>query len=148
MSLERVNKMGKNLIPIIAKELGVEIGEKFYVSGENFLFKFVHEDLFLFDEDDEEWYGADNETLIDLVRGEQEIIKLPFKPTCGERYYTFTDDWDITWVDCEDTFFDFMCKELNVAYRSAEDAYKARPAKYKELTGEEWGYDDGNQESS
>ena len=56
----------------------------------------------------------------------------------GQKYYTFTDDWDITWIDCEDTFFDFMCKELNVVYRSEEDAYEARPMAYKRLTGREW----------
>lgn len=136
--------MGKNLTPFIVKELGLEVEEEFSISGEDdFRFKFMHEALLLLNNDDECWYEADDETLMALIRGSKEIIKFPFKPVYGQRYYTFTDDWDITWVDCEGSFFDFMCKELNVAYRSKEDAYKARPMAYKRLVGEEWGCDDG-----
>ena len=132
--------MGKNLIPVIAKELGVEIGEEFEMDRIEGKFRFSQQQLqteyqkenFL------QWMSASDVVCQLLLAGNIEIVKLPFKPVYGQRYYTFTDDWDTTWVDCEDTFFDFMCKELNVAYRSEEDAYKARPAKYKELTGKDW----------
>ena len=131
--------MGKNLIPVIAKELGVEIGEEFEIqNGCGSKYRLNEDELQVNHESKWERSG-----LVINALGNIEIIKLPLKPVYGQRYYTFTDDWDITWIDCEDTFFDSMCKELNVTYRDKEEAIKARPAKYKELTGKDWSGDNG-----
>ena len=82
--------MAKNLIPKIAKLLGVEIGEEFKVKGrEGAIYKFIVDGLLVSDDDAEKVYIATNVPLVGLVRGDIEIVKLPWKPKKGDAYYTF-----------------------------------------------------------
>ena len=80
--LESIEEQHKNLIPQVAKLLGVEIGEEFYLR-ENFendtnmnTYKFVEDGLKLNTN-----YGWEYVTLLDeLLAGEYIIKKLPPKP--------------------------------------------------------------------
>ena len=83
--------MSKNLIPEIAKMLGVELGEEFKVKGREHIFHFVDNGLIA--------YRIDGSVLpyenclahfLWLINGEEEIIKLPWKPALNERYWMFT----------------------------------------------------------
>lgn len=83
--------MAKNLIPEIAKLLGVEVGEEFKVKGDD-------EQTYRFDADGlkviysclRKKRGAfANAMLGSLLAGEEEIVKLPWKPKKGDGYYTF-----------------------------------------------------------
>ena len=83
--------MAKNLIPEIAKLLGVEVGEEFKVKGDD-------EQTYRFDADGlkviysclRKKRGAfANAMLGSLLAGEEEIVKLPWKPKKGDAYYTF-----------------------------------------------------------
>lgn len=71
--------MSKNLIPKIAKMLGVEIGEEFKIKGREYIFHFVDNGLIA--------YRTDGSVLpyenclahfLWLINGEEEIIKLPW----------------------------------------------------------------------
>ena len=82
--------MAKNLIPEICKMLGVEIGEEFKVKGREYIFHFVDHGLIA--------YRTDGSVLpyenclahfLWLINGEEEIVKLPWKPKKGDAYYTF-----------------------------------------------------------
>lgn len=82
--------MAKNLIPEIARMLGVEIGEEFKVKGREYIFHFVNNGLIA--------YRTDGSVLpyenclthfLWLINGEEEIVKIPWKPKKGEDYYTF-----------------------------------------------------------
>lgn len=82
--------MSKNLIPEICKMLGVEIGEKFKVKGREYIFHFVDNGLIA--------YRTDGSVLpyenclahfLWLINGEEEIVKMPWKPKKGETYWTF-----------------------------------------------------------
>ena len=131
--------MVKNLIPIIAKERGVEMGEEFKIANDlGFRFKFVPEDLLLKDEDEEDWYEADNEVIVALIKGSKEIIKLPFEPQKDERYYTFSDSWEIVDTLWKNYLCDYGRKAISCIFRTHKEALEARPAKYKELTGVDW----------
>lgn len=81
--------MGKNLIPKIAKMLGVEIGEEFKVNlnGWNNIYRFNNNGLFGKTQT-EKWIACP-ELFGLLVTGNAEIIKLPWKPKKGEYYFTF-----------------------------------------------------------
>ena len=80
-----------NLIPQIAEMLGVEIGKEFEIKGDKGLvYKFVDDELIVNSTDDKGCSGLTaNMTLVSLLKGEREIVKLPWKPKKGETYYTF-----------------------------------------------------------
>ena len=83
--------MAKNLIPNIARMLGVEIGEEFKVKGDDeTTYSFTDDGLKLI------YNGgigiaeiSSDAAFIDLVNGKDEIVKLPWKPKKGDAYYTF-----------------------------------------------------------
>lgn len=78
--------MAKNIIPDIAKMLGVEIGEGFEIDGLEGRYKFTEDSLCesLFSGDG--WEPAPNVFFYWLCKGERKIIKLA--PKLGEEYYT------------------------------------------------------------
>lgn len=77
--------MAKNLIPEICKMLGVEIGEKFKIKGDGHTYSIkldgLHSDQYAMEDD----YA----TLLDLLCGEAEIVKMPWKPKEGQTVYSF-----------------------------------------------------------
>lgn len=88
--------MAKNLIPQIAKILGVELGEEFKIKdkhGESVsdkTYKFSENALMYFHQEDDNIYRiVSRTTLCSLLNGNYEIVKLPWKPKKGDAYYTF-----------------------------------------------------------
>lgn len=83
--------MAKNLIPQIAHMLGVEIGEEFKVKGDDeTTYSFTDDGLKLI------YNGgigiaeiSSDAAFIALLKGKDEIVKLPWKPKRGDAYYTF-----------------------------------------------------------
>lgn len=82
--------MSKNLIPEIAKMLGVELGEEFKIKGREYIFHFVDNGLVACRTDGSE---LPHENCLAhflwLINGEEEIVKLPWKPKFGDRYFGF-----------------------------------------------------------
>lgn len=79
-----------NLIPQIAQMLGVELGEEFKIKGrEGAIYKFIVDGLLVSDDDAEKVYTTAHMPLVGLVRGDIEIVKLPWKPRKGDVYYSF-----------------------------------------------------------
>lgn len=91
--------MAKNLIPEIARMLGVEIGEEFKVDRyeyDGLTCKFA-ENMLMSRSDlkGAEW-GITYVILSELLAGDAEIVKIPWKPKKGDAYYTFEifrDKW-------------------------------------------------------
>lgn len=90
--------MAKNLIPQIAKMLGVELGEEFKIKGDNELtYQFTDDGLKLTHNSGIELaLISANVAFVDLVNGKDEIVKLPWKPKEEEHYYTFTSTYKYT----------------------------------------------------
>ena len=82
--------MAKNLIPEIAKMLGVEIGEEFKIKGYKLTYM-ITDDKWLMATDDspETGWTPSNTLFAALLNGDAEIVKLPWKPKKGDAYYTF-----------------------------------------------------------
>lgn len=82
--------MAKNLIPEIAKMLGVELGEEFKIKGREYIFHFVDNGLVACRTDDSE-LPRENclAHFLWLINGEEEIVKLPWKPKEGDAFYSF-----------------------------------------------------------
>ncbi len=128
--------MSKNLIPEIAKMLGVELGEEFEIKGRKGLtYKFIIDELIVCDDDEEHGYTSANMTLVGLLRGNYEIIKLPWKPKKEERcWFIITDpdcDNEESLIAVEDwwygSFDEQIALKAGVVFRTKEEAEAALP---------------------
>lgn len=84
--------MTKNLIPTVAKMLGVEMEEEFKINlCPNILFKFDMSGVLAQEQSEASWHSANPRILQELIYDSFEIIKLPWKPKVGKSYYSFND---------------------------------------------------------
>lgn len=134
--------MAKNLIPEIARKLGVEIGEKFKVKGEDELtYRFDSDGLKLtHDSGIELAQISANVAFVDLVNGKNEIIKLPWKPKFGDRYFgvfEFNGKLQICRYDIwRGTIAEEAQYRCGWVYRTREEAEAALPVVAKEMGAE------------
>lgn len=128
-----------NLIPMIAKELGVEVGEEFQIDFRDDKKLFMFSETALLEKGGKEPIYR---TLADLVYGVRKIIKLPFEPKNGDKYFRIFihSDGDIN--VCSDTWMDwttdYMCKYCGNCFRSEAEAKAHKQEIYEKLTGREW----------
>lgn len=126
--------MAKNLIPEIAKMLGVELGEEFKIkdAADWMIFHFEERGLRVrnVDEKVELSDGVDGALFERLLDGYLEIVKLPWRPKEGEDYYTFgsvSERWEAiqqTWTNHP---FDLALIDKGWVYRTQEEAKSALP---------------------
>ena len=121
-----------NLMPRIAQMLGVEIGEEFEIKGyKGLIYKFVDDELIVCDDKTTETeYTTANMTLVSLLKGEREIVKLPWKPKEGEYYYTFwrcQGQWCVDQQKWTRHPFELALLEKGWIYRSQAEAEAVLP---------------------
>lgn len=132
--------MAKNLIPEIAKMLGVEIGEEFKVKGDDeTTYSFTDDGLKL------TYNGgigiveiSSDVAFASLVNGTDEIVKLPWKPKEGEKYWGFwysslNDAWIVLLYTWGNNPADFAFYKAGWVYRTKEEAQAALPKVAAEL---------------
>ena len=128
--------MSKNLIPEIAKMLGVELGEEFKVKGEDELtYRFDSDGLKLTHDSGIELADVSAKVAFAaLLNGKDEIIKLPWKPKAGEQYYSFGGRffgdptvWIVIDVIWQGLAYDVAIFEKGWVYRTKEEAEAALP---------------------
>lgn len=131
--------MAKNLIPEIAKMLGVELGEKFKIKGEDELmtYRFNSDGLQVTYGDGIELpYISTNLVLVVLVTGEKEIIKLSWKPTMYEEYWTFGklgEKLIVGTLSWRELPYEILLFDKGWVYRTRAEAEAALPAVAAEL---------------
>lgn len=133
--------MAKNLIPGIARMLGVKLGEKFKIKGENELmtYSFNSDGLQVtYGDGIEIPYISTNLALVALVNGEEEIIKLSWKPKLNERYWTFMSSLEggklyVLNYMWDNSVIDVALHKVGWVFRTCEEAQAALPAVAKEL---------------
>ncbi len=133
--------MAKNLIPDIAKMLGVELGEEFKVKGDDkFTYKFTDNELILIlhGNDLKLAVGAARIALGSLLNGESEIVKIPWKPDLNERYWTFMSSLEggklyVLNYMWDNSVIDVALHKAGWVYRTWEEAQAALPSVAKEL---------------
>ena len=123
--------MAKNLIPEIAKMLGVELNEEFKVDKyDELTFKFAENMLMVRADFKGAKWGITYVVLSELLGGDVEIIKLPWKPKKGDVYSTFGrlgDKWvvrSLWWGGFPEEYALF---DKGWVYRSEEEAQAALP---------------------
>lgn len=131
--------MAKNLMPEVAEILGVDLCEHFKIKmGGKVLENEYCVDLDgLWDFDDYD-PGIDVDMLVELLKGEAEVVKLPWQPKKGYVYWSIDMDWEITEYVWSDDALDYMKKAIGYIFRTQEEAEAAFPEVYKRLTGKEW----------
>lgn len=128
--------MAKNLIPEIAKMLGVELGEEFKVAGDK---DFEQKTFYLtarglkvkLDQCPEKEIPA-MAVLDSLLFGDTEIIKLPWKPQYDQPYWTFRwianknrlDVWQNVWFNSVE---EVALLKAGWVFRTREEAQDAQP---------------------
>jgi hypothetical protein len=127
-----------NLIPEICKMLGVELGEEFEIKGyKGLVYKFIDDELIVNSTDDREISGLTaNMTLVNLLKGEREIVKLPWQPKKGETYYTFEllgDKWVVRSLWWGGFPNEYALLDKGWIYRSQAEAEAALPKVAKEM---------------
>ena len=127
--------MAKNLIPEIARMLGVELGEEFKIKGDNRTYWF---DLDGLHSGEYEAEDEDDAMLHDLLCGEVEIVKLPWKPKQDETFYTFgihatETKWVVVSVKWWDNVKNLALYKIGWIYRSQAEAEAALPAVAAEM---------------
>ena len=130
--------MAKNLIPEIARMLGVEIGEEFKVEGvADKTYKFIIDELIVCGEENtNHGYVSANMMLVSLAKGDANLIKLPWKPKKGDVYFTFTlmgDKWgthSYWWGGFPD---EYALLDKGWIYRTEKEAEAALPKVAKEM---------------
>ena len=134
--------MSKNLIPEIAKLLGVEMEEAFkirrpaYEVCEKGVYAFFENEGLMKRNEQGEFDNNSSIEFEDLCLGNYEIVKLPWEPKYGEIYY-FLDinEKEIMSYPWENDTFDYAMKALGMIYRTEEEAEAHLADDYERLTG-------------
>lgn len=73
---------------------------------------------------------------LDLIKGELEIVKLPWKPKEGDRYYFPVDGFTITScaIWCDSTL-EYALKEAGMIFKTKEECEAALPELRKKYLG-------------
>ena len=125
--------MAKNLIPEIAKMLGVELGEEFKFEGDCRTYWFDLDGLH------SGYHVARYETdviLRVLLCGDKEVIKLPWKPKMYEQYWTFDklgQKWIAVCSSWEKCPYEILLFDKGWVFRTKEEAQTALPKVAKEM---------------
>lgn len=131
--------MSKNLIPQIAKMLGVELGEEFKIKGyDGLIYKLTDAGLELTAVDGQKTKWFDHGALNSLLKGKFEIVKLPWKPRKGDDYYTFSfgglsEEWVVVKQQWDAHPYERALLDKGWVYRTKEEAKAALPAVAKEM---------------
>ena len=127
--------MAKNLMYEICKMLGVELLEEFKVEGDNRTYWFdldgLHSGEYVAEDEDDAM-------LHDLLCGEVEIVKLPWKPKKDETFYTFgihatENKWVVVSVKWWDNVKNLALYKIGWIYRTQAEAEAALPAVAAEI---------------
>lgn len=130
--------MAKNLIPEIAKMLGVELGEEFKIETFDYVtYRFDNDGLKVtFDKKPEAKEETANVELCGLLSGK--YVKMPWKPRKNDDYYTFSfgglsEEWVVVKQQWDAHPYERALLDKGWVYRTREEAQAALPAVAREM---------------
>lgn len=131
-----------NLIPTIAKELGVEVGEEFKVTRyNNVVFRFDETSLQFFATLTNDWREVSDELYKMIMKGNTEVERLPFEPKEGEKYWYVcwnNSEIDTTYTHWDSVVSNWADKYCGNCFRTETEAEKHKYEIYEKLTGRKW----------
>ena len=120
------------MIEKIANSLGLELEEEFKLGGTPLKYKFTKECLMCQDMMNFKLWRISVLMINDMLK--LTVVKLPWKPKIGDRYYTIIlDSWGIrvSSLKYDDGPHDARLANLNIMFKTEEEAQ----AKLEELKG-------------
>lgn len=127
--------MAKNYMADVAKMLGVELGEEFMIEGSNLIYKFFENELCF--RCIEGWCPTKYQFL-DLIKGDSKIVKLPWEPKIGNKYYCPCSYFKyVAHSYWENTTSEISLKEAGMIFRTKEECEAALPELRKKYLGGE-----------
>ena len=134
--------MRKNYMAEVAKLLGVELGESFKITSDTHgdyqnYYRFTEDNCLETSDDGVEWKIINAEVLLKrILMGNIRIVKLPWKPREGEKYYVpriairpydrhYCYYWDNSGVDIKRYDMGIVCKTPEEAIALTEKMLKA-----------------------
>ena len=121
--------MGKNVMKEVINLLGLELGEEFKILNSRYVYKIDKKQGIMYRHPNNNLWNTSIVTrLEDFLMGEKEIIKIPWKPKKGEKYYTPFHDFDHTFCDYWDGYpSDFALKEVGMVFKTEKECEAALP---------------------
>lgn len=125
----------------VAEMLGIEIGEEFKIEFDDGrlsigIYEFSDKGILC-----SNGQFMESPCLWHLIKGEYKIVKLPWKPKSGDKYYTYLqkrEEWIVGTFTWNNDIFDYAGLRCGIVFRTEQEALNALPQKYKELTGKEY----------
>ena len=132
--------MAENLTSVIREKVGLEYKEVFTLKGyDEERFMFDNTSLLRYESDSKFWVMAPCEVLAGIIYNKYQIVKLPFDPAFGDKYYTYSGwGFNVYQEVFTNLAANYAHKALGIAFRTEVEAIAARPAKFKELTGRDY----------
>ena len=132
--------MNKNYMEQVADMLNVELNEEFYMQHveenevpTNAFYKLTYNGLY--EHIDNEWMYC--YALPSLLMGEYKIVKKPFVPKVGDKYYCIGFDKYCLNVTCTihcNTSFDYIRIKVGIVYSTHQECEENLANDYKKLT--------------
>lgn len=127
--------MAKNYMQDVARMLGVELGEEFNIKDFEPVYKLTDYGLCV-KVDSVEWHEMSGDSFIQLIKGDYEIIKLPWQPKKGEVYCRPANGFeDVDFDNWSNHPIDFALKEAGMAFKTKEECEAALPELRKKYLG-------------
>ena len=129
--------MAKNLMPEVAKLLGVEIGEEFFIQNADRKETVVLAADGLHVIQPNNVLSPDHGKLLSKVlQGLYTVKKIPWEPQEGDRYYVLnTNALFIESFMWGNSTFDYAAKNMGIIYRTKAEAEAHLEEDYERLTG-------------
>jgi hypothetical protein len=125
--------MAKNYMADVARMLGVELGQEFKIKDDHYIYKLI-EDGLVQESDGNQWLTT--AILLKLLRGNVEIVKVPWQPKDGEHYYFPAADFQYSCPAAwHNSPIDFALKEAGMIFKTKEECEAALPALRKKYLG-------------
>lgn len=123
-----------NYMQDVAKMLGVELEEEFMIDSSDKVYRFFKNGLCF--QCSGAWLPAEYQ-FFDLIKGDSKIVKLPWQPKNGDKYYHPASNFkDIYYAGWGNTIFDIALKEAGMIFKTKEECEAALPVLRKKYLGE------------
>lgn len=125
--------MAKNYIADVARMLGVELGQEFKIKDDHYIYKLI-EDGLVQESDGNQWLTT--AILLKLLRGNVEIVKVPWQPKDGEHYYFPAADFQYSCPAAwHNSPIDFALKEAGMIFKTKAECDVTLPELRKKYLG-------------
>jgi hypothetical protein len=125
--------MAKNYMADVARMLGVELGQEFKIKDDHYIYKLI-EDGLVQESDGNRWLTT--AILLKLLRGNVEIVKVPWQPKDGEHYYFPAADFQYSCPAAwHNSPIDFALKEAGMIFKTKAECDVTLPELRKKYLG-------------